>query len=188
MALAAGVREIIWVISVSESHNRANVNRSVDESFRAFEAAWAGLGRDRPKLRLGLSTCFDCPWEGRIPEERVFRLVERTIAAAPEVEIAICDTTGRASPDHVGSLFGRLIPRYGSPSVTFAYPATPMAWASPTPLEGTGRACAPSTGRRAGSASCPFAPGAAGSTASEDLVFAPSMGIATTSTSAWPPC
>jgi hydroxymethylglutaryl-CoA lyase len=67
MALAAGVREIIWVISVSESHNRANVNRSVDESFGAFEAAWAGLGRDKPKLRLALSTCFDCPWEGPRP-------------------------------------------------------------------------------------------------------------------------
>jgi hydroxymethylglutaryl-CoA lyase len=75
LALEAGAREIIWVISVSESHNRANVNRSVDESFRAFEAAWAGLGRARPKLRLGLSTCFDCPWEGRIPEGSVISLV-----------------------------------------------------------------------------------------------------------------
>jgi hydroxymethylglutaryl-CoA lyase len=59
MAMAAGVREVVWVISVSESHNRANVNRTVDESFSALEVAWAGLGRDRPKLRLALSTCFD---------------------------------------------------------------------------------------------------------------------------------
>ena len=45
LALNAGVKEISWVISVSESHNRSNVNRSVDESFRDFSAAWAGLGR-----------------------------------------------------------------------------------------------------------------------------------------------
>src|SRR5436309_13506066 len=48
MALESGLKEVAWVISVSESHNRANVNRSVDDSFKAFEAAWAGLGRDRP--------------------------------------------------------------------------------------------------------------------------------------------
>src|SRR5262245_37341836 len=121
MALAAGLKEVAWVISVSESHNRANVNRSVDESFKAFEAAWAGLGRDKPKLRLGLSTCFDCPWEGRVPEEAVVRCVERVLAAAPEVEIGICDTTGRAAPNHVGSLFARLMPRYASDRVAFAY-------------------------------------------------------------------
>ena len=181
MALAAGVREIIWVISVSESHNRANVNRSVDESFRAFEAAWAGLGRDKPKLRLGLSTCFDCPWEGRIPEERVFRLVERTIAAAPEVEIAICDTTGRASPDHVGSLFGRLIPRYDSPSVTFAYHGhDTYGLGVANALEAYRQGVRTIDGAAGGLGGCPFAPGAAGNTASEDLVFAfEHMGIAT---------
>ena len=38
-------------------------------------SAWNGLGANRPKLRLGLSTCFDCPWEGRVPEEAVIRCV-----------------------------------------------------------------------------------------------------------------
>ena len=120
-ALEAGVGQVAWVISVSESHNRANVNRSVDESFRAFEAAWSGLGANRPKLRFGLSTCFDCPWEGRIAEAAVVACVERAIAAAPELEIGICDTTGRAAPDHVASLFARLLPKYASERVTFAY-------------------------------------------------------------------
>ena len=118
MALAAGVREIVWVISVSESHNRANVNRSVDESFKAFEAAWAGLGRDRPKLRLGAVDLLRLPLGGPHPRgQRRAAWSSARIAAAPEVEIAICDTTGRASPDHVGSLFGRLMPRYDGPSV-----------------------------------------------------------------------
>src|SRR5262245_56300024 len=77
LALKAGVGEVAWVISVSESHNRANVNRSVEESFRAFEEAWGSLGTDRPKLRFGLSTSFDCPWEGRIPERSEERRVGR---------------------------------------------------------------------------------------------------------------
>ena len=108
LALAAGVKEISWVISVSESHNRSNVNRSVEESLSDFAAAWQAAGPDKPRLRLSLSTCFDCPWEGRVPEAAVVRCVERAIAAAPDVEIAICDTTGRAATNHVGALFGRI--------------------------------------------------------------------------------
>ena len=181
MALEAGVREIVWVISVSESHNRANVNRSVDESFEAFEAAWAGLGRARPKLRLALSTCFDCPWEGRIPEDDVVRLVERTIAAAPEVEIAICDTTGRASPDHVGSLFGRLIPRYAGANVSFAYHGhDTYGLGVANAIEAYRQGVRDIDGAAGGLGGCPFAPGAAGNTASEDLAFAfEHMGIKT---------
>ena len=181
MALEAGLKEVAWVISVSESHNRANVNRSVDDSFKAFEAAWAGLGRDRPKLRLGLSTCFDCPWEGRIPEDAVIRAVERTIAAAPEVEIAICDTTGRAAPDHVGSLFGRLVPRYASAAVTFAYHGhDTYGLGVANAIEAYRQGVHAIDGAAGGLGGCPFAPGAAGNTATEDLVFAfEHMGVAT---------
>ena len=70
---ASGMREVNWVLSVTESHNRANVNRSVEESLNDFAAAWQGVGADRPLLRLSLSTCFDCPWEGRVPEAAVAR-------------------------------------------------------------------------------------------------------------------
>jgi len=180
-ALAAGVREVCWVISVSESHNRANVNRTVDESFEAFEAAWAGLGRDRPRLRLGLSTCFDCPWEGRVPEEAVIRAVERTIAAAPEVEIAVCDTTGRAAPDHVGSLFGRLIARYASERVSFAFHGhDTYGLGVANAIEAYRQGVRVIDGAAGGLGGCPFAPGAAGNTASEDLVFAfEHMGVST---------
>ena len=118
MALAAGVREIIWVISVSESHNRANVNRSVDESFAPSRRRGPGSAATSRSCGWRCRPASTAPGRAASPRTSVIRLVERTIAAAPEVEIAICDTTGRASPDHVGSLFGRLIPRYASPSVT----------------------------------------------------------------------
>jgi hydroxymethylglutaryl-CoA lyase len=173
LALAAGVREVSWVISVSESHNRSNVNRSVDDSFRDFAAAWSGLGADRPRLRLGLSTCFDCPWEGRIPEEAVVRAVERVIAAAPDVEIGICDTTGRAAPDHVGNLFARLMPRYASDRVGFAYHGhDTYGLGVANAIEAWRQGVRVIDGAAGGLGGCPFAPGAAGNTASEDLVFA----------------
>ncbi|HEX2336816.1 MAG TPA: hydroxymethylglutaryl-CoA lyase [Hyphomicrobiaceae bacterium] len=180
-ALEAGVEQVAWVISVSESHNRANVNRSVDESFRAFAAAWSGLGANRPKLRFGLSTCFDCPWEGRIPEAAVVACVERAIAAAPELEIGICDTTGRAAPDHVASLFARLLPKYASERVTFAYHGhDTYGLGVANAIEAYRQGVRVIDGAAGGLGGCPFAPGAAGNTASEDLVFAfEHMGIST---------
>jgi hydroxymethylglutaryl-CoA lyase len=181
LALNAGVREISWVISVSESHNRSNVNRSVEESFRDFAAAWRGLGAAKPRLRLGLSTCFDCPWEGRVPEENVIRAVERVIEAAPAVEIGICDTTGRAAPDHVGRLLGRITPRYASDRVTFAYHGhDTYGLGVANAIEAWRQGVRVIDGAAGGLGGCPFAPGAAGNTASEDLVFAfEHMGVRT---------
>jgi hydroxymethylglutaryl-CoA lyase len=157
------------------------VNRSVDDSFRDFAAAWSGLGGDRPRLRLGLSTCFDCPWEGRVREDDVVRAVERTLAVAPEVEIAICDTTGRAGPDHVGALFGRVVPHYGSDRVTFAYHGhDTYGLGVANAIEAWRQGARVIDGAAGGLGGCPFAPGAAGNTASEDLVFAfEHMGVKT---------
>jgi hydroxymethylglutaryl-CoA lyase len=181
LALNAGVKEISWVISVSESHNRSNVNRSVDESFRDFAAAWAGLGERKPRLRLGLSTCFDCPWEGRVPEDDVIRAVERAIEVAPDVEIGICDTTGRAAPDHVGRLLGRIMPRYASDRVAFAYHGhDTYGLGVANAIEAYRQGVRVIDGAAGGLGGCPFAPGAAGNTASEDLVFAfEHMGVRT---------
>lgn len=180
-AIAAGVGDVSWVISVTESHNRSNVNRSVDESFRDFAAAWGGLGPDKPGLRLGLSVCFDCPWEGRVPEAAVERAVERVIAVAPDVEIGICDTTGRAAPDHVGRVFQRLVPRYQSARVRFAYHGhDTYGLGVANAIEAYRQGVGVVDGAAGGLGGCPFAPGAAGNTASEDLVFAfEHMGVAT---------
>ena len=185
LAMEAGVKEVNWVISVSESHNRSNVRRSVDESLREFASAWEAAGRDsphvRPKLRLSLSTCFDCPWEGRVPEEAVVRCVERVIAAAPDVEIAICDTTGRAATNHVGSLFARLLAGYASARVRFAFHGhDTYGLGVANALEAYRQGVRIIDGAAGGLGGCPFAPGAAGNTASEDLVFAfEHMGVPT---------
>jgi len=181
LALEAGVEEISWVISVSESHNRSNVNRSVEESFRDFAAAWGSLGQDKPKLRLGLSTCFDCPWEGRVAEDHVIRAVERVLEVAPDVEIGVCDTTGRAAPNHVGSLLGRIVARYAGARATFAYHGhDTYGLGVANAIEAWRQGVRAIDGAAGGLGGCPFAPGAAGNTASEDLVFAfEHMGVRT---------
>src|SRR5262245_12417381 len=181
LALDAGVGQVNWVLSATESHNRANVNRSVADSLSGFAAAWRGLGPGKPRLRLSLSTCFDCPWEGRVPEESVVRCVERVIAAAPDVEIAICDTTGRAATNHVGSLFGRLLAAYASEHVRFAFHGhDTYGLGVANAIEAWRQGVRIIDGAAGGLGGCPFAPGAAGNTASEDLVFAfEHMGVRT---------
>ncbi|HEX5958407.1 MAG TPA: hydroxymethylglutaryl-CoA lyase [Hyphomicrobiaceae bacterium] len=181
LAVEAGMPELNWVFSVTESHNRNNVRRSVEESVRDFTTAWQGLSGARPKLRLSLSTSFDCPWEGRVPEEAVVRCVERIIAAAPEVEIAICDTTGRAATNHVGALLALLLTRYASESVRFAFHGhDTYGLGVANALEAYRQGVRIIDGSAGGLGGCPFAPGAAGNTATEDLVFAfEHMGVAT---------
>jgi len=180
-AIAAGAREVGWVVSVSESHNRSNVRRSVEESFADFEAAWAELGREVSFLRFNLATSFDCPFEGRTREENVIGAVERLLATVPRLEIGIADTTGRAAPNHVRALLGTLIPRFASEAVTFCFHG------HDTYGLGVANAIAAYEagvrvidGAAAGLGGCPFAPGASGNTATEDLVFAfEHMGVTT---------
>lgn len=180
LAKAAGVREVGWVLSVSESHNQSNVRRSVDQSFADFEQAWRELG-DGLKLRFSLATSFDCPFEGRTPEARVIACVERVLRTVPELEISIADTTGRAAPNHVQGLFSTLCRDYASDKVLFSFHG------HDTYNLGVANAIAAYEagvriidGAAAGLGGCPFAPGATGNTATEDLVFAfEHMGVPT---------
>ena len=103
------------------------------------------------------------------------------IAAAPNVEIAICDTTGRAATNHVGSLLGRLLAAYASDRVRFAFHGhDTYGLGVANAIEAWRQGVRIIDGAAGGLGGCPFAPGAAGNTASEDLVFAfEHMGVAT---------
>jgi hydroxymethylglutaryl-CoA lyase len=171
-AVAAGITEISWVISVSESHNRNNVRRSVDQSFADLEATWRELGGGL-RLRFNLATAFDCPFEGRTREAAVLSGVERALRLTPTLEIALADTTGRAAPSHVRTLFRTVVERYQSERVRFAFHGHDtynlgVANALAAYEAGVGVIDAGAGGL----GGCPFAPGASGNTATEDLVFA----------------
>ncbi|MEO1709392.1 MAG: hydroxymethylglutaryl-CoA lyase [Pseudomonadota bacterium] len=181
-ALAAGCREICWVLSLSESHNQNNVRRSVEQSFVEFEETWSEFGADLMApaangetgfLRFNFATSFDCPFEGRIDEARVVAGVERILKIAPKLEFGIADTTGRAATDHVRLLFRDLVDRYQSDDVAFCFHG------HDTYNLGVANALAAYEsgvrvidGAAGGLGGCPFAPGASGNTATEDLVFA----------------
>ena len=106
LALREHFGEVNLFLSASESHNRKNVNRSVEESLTELKRV---IGRAREEgLRCEgvISVAFGCPYEGEVPEERVFGIARRLVDAGCD-EIAFGDTTGMANPAQVSGFFER---------------------------------------------------------------------------------
>jgi hydroxymethylglutaryl-CoA lyase len=104
LVLRERFHEINVFLSATESHNRANVNRSIEESLTGLERV---LGRARGEgLRCEgvISVAFGCPYEGHVPPERVFAIAGRLIDAGAQ-EIGFGDTTGMANPAQVRAFF-----------------------------------------------------------------------------------
>ena len=169
-ALEAGARHLSAVLSVSERHNMGNVRLTPVESVSDYGRMVEMMPLDA-SMRLNLATAFDCPHVGRIDLDAVLTLLEPLVAVASDVEIALCDTTGKADPMHVRDLFGAVQARF--PDV--------RAWAfHGHDTYGLGAAnvlAAWDLGVRvfdaaiAGLGGCPFAPGATGNVATEDVVW-----------------
>ena len=183
MALEAGISDLVFVLSASESHNQSNVKRSVSASFGELEKI-VDMGRavDGFRLRFNIATVFDCPYEGRVPEQAVYDLVSQTVALDMPVEFGLCDTTGRAFPDHVASVCKHLVEQYsGSSDIGWAFHGhDTYGLGVANALYAYEAGIRVFDAAAAGLGGCPFAPGASGNTASEDLVFTfENMGVST---------
>jgi hydroxymethylglutaryl-CoA lyase len=97
-------REINVFLSASETHNRKNVNRSIEESLSGLERVLARAREDGLRCEGVISVSFGCPYEGEVPEERVFSIARRLVDAGCE-EIGFGDTTGMANPNQVRRFF-----------------------------------------------------------------------------------
>ena len=169
-AIDADAKALVFVLSVSEAHNRNNVRRHPLESAEEYGRLLQAIPRD-VFMRLDLATSFECPFEGRIPEEKVIALLERLVPLRPDAEICLCDTTGRADPSHAQSLFAACMQRF--PEV--------RTWAlHPHDTYGLGLANVHSAYREGvrvfdaafgGLGGCPFAPAATGNVATEEVVW-----------------
>jgi len=96
--------EVSVFLSASETHNRKNVNRSVEESLHGLEATIASAREQGLRCEGVIAVSFGCPYEGQVPPERVFSIAERLAAAGCE-EVGFGDTTGMANPRQVGEFF-----------------------------------------------------------------------------------
>jgi hydroxymethylglutaryl-CoA lyase len=183
LARDAGAHRVGLFMSVTESHNKANVNRTREDSF----ADLAGIVRDavahQMKVRFNLSCCFHCPFEGVVPEADALDWVERVVALDPWIEIAICDTTGNAAPDQVGRVVGHAVRSWPAPDGTsriafHGHDTYGMGVANVAAAWQAG--CTVVDSAAGGLGGCPFAPGATGNVATEDVAWLfRRMGVAT---------
>ncbi|MBZ4654088.1 MAG: hydroxymethylglutaryl-CoA lyase [Peptococcaceae bacterium] len=162
----AGIKEITYVISASEKHNMENVRRTIEESFGEL----AKLKESLPnmKIKLDIATAFGCPFLGDIPVEQVVKMIEQGLSLEVE-EICLCDTIGVANPWQTDSLLKEVLKRY--PQVDFSlhfHDTRGMGLANV--LVALQNGMTKFEAAIGGLGGCPFAPGAAGNIATEDLV------------------
>ena len=161
-------QEINCFLSATESHNQANVNRSVEESLSGLERVIARAGEEGLRAEGVISVSFGCPYEGHVEPETVFGIAERLVAAGAE-EIAFGDTTGMANPKQVREFFTAAAERLPGVELTAHFHNTRgQALANVlAALEAGCRSFESSFGELGG---CPVPKGATGNVATEDLV------------------
>ncbi len=169
-AIAAGVREIAVFTAASETFNRHNVNAGVDESIERFRPVVARAQEEKIRVRGYVSTAFGCPYEGEVPPDAVREVVHKLLDL-PVDEISLGDTIGVATPSRVYDVIETL---YDS-GVTRAVLALHLHDTRGTGLANVyaGLECGIITYDAAsgGVGGCPYAPGAAGNLATEDLLY-----------------
>lgn len=173
-AVAAGVKGVQYCLSVSDAHNRANIGRDTETSMAALPEALEAAESAGVRLQLCLATSFTCPFEGPIDPDAVLALV-RDPRATGCSDIVVCDTLGQAHPGQVRSLVDAVreaadaMP--GDVGVVFhGHDTWGMGVANAlAAIEGGASVI---DGALGGLGGCPFAPGASGNTATEDLAFA----------------
>jgi hydroxymethylglutaryl-CoA lyase len=170
--------EVAVFLSASETHNRKNVNRSVDESLTALERIIPSVTEAGLRCGAVIATSFGCPYEGHAEPARVLGLAGR-LAAAGAREIGFGDTTGMANPRQVREFFAAAFARLPDVELTAHFHNTRgqgLANALAA-LEAGVTSFESSFGELGG---CPVPPGSTGNVASEDLVsMFQEMGIET---------
>jgi isopropylmalate/homocitrate/citramalate synthase len=177
-ARAAGVREIAVFTAASETFSRKNTNATIAETFQRFGEFVGEARRDGMWVRGYVSTCFGCPYEGAVDPARVVEVASRLAALGCD-EVSIGDTIGVGVPTQVTDVVGRLSGALPLARVAVHFHDTRgTALANVVAALLAGVAIVDSSA--GGLGGCPYAPGASGNLATEDLLYMlHGMGIAT---------
>ena len=177
-ALDAGFPEVEVVVSASDTHNRKNVNRSTEQSLDEIAVVIDEAHRRGATCQVIVSTAWGCPYEGDVPVDRVLWVAGRAVADGAD-SVSFGDTTGMATPRRVRDLVGGFRSRHPDTPLNLHFHNT----------RGTGLAnvlAALELGvddfdaSVGGLGGCPYAPGATGNIATEELVhMVEDMGVAT---------
>lgn len=175
-AFASGIREVTYVISASEQHNLKNIKRTREQSLDELKTLINSI--PELKIRLDVATAFGCPFMGKVDEKLVLSLIKAAVECGVK-EVIMCDTIGVANPSQVNDLVLKTQDTFpGLLLGLHLHDTRGMGLANA--LAGLHAGVTMFETSVGGLGGCPFAPGAAGNTATEDLInMLESMGIET---------
>ena len=169
LAKKAGARSVAVVLSATETMNQKNINMSLDQTISVCKEIVAQALRDGITPRSYLSVAVECPYEGMV-EEQVIEGLSAMMLEAGAKEVIVADTIGAANPAQVKSLFTRLVSAFGATTISGHFHDT-RAMALANTWQALECGIRKFDASIAGLGGCPFAPGASGNLATEDLVL-----------------
>jgi len=169
-AAAAGARHFQYCFSASDSHNKANIGRTTEDSVAAMPDAVRIAREAGASIQLCIATAFTCPFEGLTDPERVIGIAADSRTTGAD-DIVVADTVGQAIPTQVTDLINGLRTRTPERRIVFhGHDTWGLGVANSLAAIDAGATMV--DGSLGGLGGCPFAPGASGNTSSEDLLFA----------------
>jgi hydroxymethylglutaryl-CoA lyase len=168
-ALAAGMTEVAVFLSASETHNRKNVNKSIADTLAAFEEVIPPALAAGVKVRAYVSTVFGCPYEGQVEPRAVVDLVSE-LRSRGVYQISLGDTIGVGTPRQVASVLSQVLAVAPADELALHFHDT-RGTALANVVVGLDLGITTIDSAVGGLGGCPYAPGAAGNLATEDLVY-----------------
>ena len=168
-ALAAQVDEVAVFMSASETHNRKNINKSIEETFPVLEEVVRAAKQEGKTVRGYVSTVFGCPYEGNVSVEQVIRVSERLFDMGID-ELSLGDTIGVATPKQVQELLEIVLKRFPKEKLAMHFHDT-RGTALANILISLEMGITTFDSSLGGLGGCPYAPGASGNVATDDLVY-----------------
>ncbi len=168
-AKAAGMREIAFFMSASETHNQKNTNKSIERSLETFAELLPAAKSTGIRVRAYLSTVWGCPYEGAVDPNRALAIGRRLAELGADV-ISLGDTIGCGTPAQTDAIAKLFVGALGADKLALHMHDT-RGTALANILVGLGNGITEFDAAVGGLGGCPYAPGAAGNIATEDLVY-----------------
>jgi len=167
-ALGAGVDEVVCFVSASETHNKANLNNTIEGSLAAV-AEVAAIVRGKVEMRGAVACAFGCPFEGEVPVAAAMRVIDAYMRLG-FAHVSLGDTTGMATPPTVTRLVRAIQREHPQIPITLHFHNTRGVGLANV-MVGLDLGVRRYESSIAGLGGCPFAPGATGNICTEDLVY-----------------
>ncbi|MGE0867148.1 MAG: hydroxymethylglutaryl-CoA lyase [Kofleriaceae bacterium] len=167
-AIAAGMKEIAVFLSASETHNKKNVNKTIAETLAGFADVVPRAREANLAVRAYVSTVFGCPYEGEIDPERAVTLTGQLLDMGV-YQVSLGDTIGVANPRQVEDVLGRVLAKHPPAAIAGHFHDT-QGTALANCLVALTMGVTTIDSAAGGLGGCPYAPGAAGNLATEDVV------------------